>query len=212
MGLPHKATRISMHGTELHTILSAGQKKTPHGTEINISLGRIPGTVSVRLQLPGQAGWSEFADLPIDEGVLTLPWRLAFLAHVKEDRDFVAELSKRLLCDGVLTWFDEKDLLPGDDWQLRIGTALQSSDFILVVLSKRSVSKTGYFQAELKHAVELCSLRPEGTRYLIPIMVDDCDPPRSVSRLHWLRVDQHGWYERLLRSLQSEVANCTKAC
>ena len=132
---------------------------------------------------------------------MTLPVKLAFLSHAREDANFVRDLSSRLLQDGVLAWFDEKDLLPGDDWKQKIDDAIERSDFVLVFLSSVSVAKTGYFQRELKYALDQHQLRPEGSRYIIPIIIDDCEAPRSLREIHWLRADAAEWYELLKRVL-----------
>ena len=175
----------------------------PQDTLLAVTLGRLPGTVTVRVQLPGQEAWTEYPDLLIHNGTVELPVRLAFLSYAKEDAPFVQALATRLLQDGVLTWFDQKDLLPGDDWKRKIDDAIERSDFVLVFVSSVSVAKTGYFQRELKYALEQRQLRPEGTRYIIPIVVDECQVPATLRDIHWLRADKANWYERLKRALLS---------
>ena len=186
---------------ELKNIVTEGRKDVPPGTTLSIGLGSLPGTVTVRVQLPGQASWTLYPDLAIRDGKVTLPVKLAFLSHAKEDVGFVRDLASRLLQDGVLAWFDEKELLPGDDWKRKIDDAIERSDFVLVFLSSASVSKTGYFQRELKYALDQHQLRPEGSRYIIPIIIDNCETPRSLREIHWLRADAAEWYELLKRAL-----------
>ena len=132
-------------------------------------------------------------DRPLQWGIIALPF--------SEDAEFVSDLAARLLQDGVLTWFGENDLLPGDDWKRKIDEGIEKSDFVLLFLSSVSVTKTGYFQRELNYALEQQQLRPEGARFIIPIIIDGCQPPVSLRDIHWLRVDQPNWYERLKRAL-----------
>lgn len=186
---------------ELKNIVTQGHKDVPQATMLAVRLGRLPGTVTIRVQLPGQEAWTEYPDLQIHNGTVELPVRLAFLSYAKEDAGFVQTLAARLLQDGVLTWFDEKDLLPGDDWKHKIDDAIERSDFMLVFLSSVSVSKTGYFQRELKYALEQRQLRPQGTRYIIPIIVDGCQVPATLRDIHWLRAEEPNWYDRLKRTL-----------
>ena len=186
---------------ELRNIITKGRKEVPPGTILVVGLGRLPGTVTVRVRLPGQAAWTVYPDLEIRDGKVELPVTLAFLSHAKEDSEFVRSLATRLLHDGVLTWFDENDLLPGHDWKREIDMGIEKADFVLVFLSSVSVSKTGYFQRELKYALEQQQLRPEGARYIIPIAIDGCRPPPSLRDIHWLRADQPNWYERLKSTL-----------
>ena len=165
---------------ELKNIITKGRKEVPQGTILALGRGQSPGTVAVRVQLPGQAAWTLYPDLEIRDGKVELPVTLAFLSHAKEDAEFVSDLAARLLQDGVLTWFDENDLLPGDDWKRKIDEGIEKSDFVLLFLSSVSVTKTGYFQRELNYALEQQQLRPEGARFIIPIIIDGCQPPVSL--------------------------------
>lgn len=186
---------------ELKNIVTEGRKDVPQETLLRIGLGSLSGTVTIHVQLPGQTDWTIYSDLRICDGKVTLPVKLAFLSHAKVDAGFVRNLASRLLQDGVLSWFDEKDLLPGDDWKRKIDDAIERSDFVLVFLSSASVAKTGYFQRELRYALDQHQLRPEGSRYIIPIIIGDCQPPSSLGGIHWLRADEPEWYERLKRAL-----------
>jgi hypothetical protein len=188
---------------ELKNIVTKGRKDVPQATILAVTLGLLPGTVTIRVQLPGQEAWREYPNLQIHNGSVELPVRLAFLSYAKEDARFVQTLSTRLLHDGVLTWFDEKDLLPGDDWKRKIDDAIERSDFVLVFISSVSVTKTGYFQRELKYALEQRQLRPEGARYIIPIIVDKCQVPAALRDIQWLRAEEANWYEHLKQALLS---------
>ncbi|MGD9729008.1 MAG: toll/interleukin-1 receptor domain-containing protein [Nitrospiraceae bacterium] len=182
-------------------IVTAGRKELPQKSIIKIQLGRLPATVTVEVTLPGQENPTRYESLPIVDGVVTLPVKLAFLSYAKEDAGFVRHLSKSLLKDGVMTWFDEKDLRPGDKWKLKIDQAMESADYVVVFLSSSSTKKTGYFQKELRRALEQQELRPEGLRYVIPVLIDDCEPPSALREFHWLRLDGDGWYQQLLAAI-----------
>ena len=186
---------------ELHSIMTEGRKEVPVGTVVALGLGSLPGTVTIRLTLPGQAGESVYPDLEITDGVVTLPVRLAFLCHAEEDASFVEDLAARLLQDGVLTWFDSKDLLPGDKWKTTIDDAIDRSDYALVFLSSTSVSKTGYFQRELTYILEQSRLRPQGARFIIPVLIDECEVPRYLRDIQWLRTEDPNWYQTLTQAL-----------
>ena len=187
---------------DLHSIRTAGRKEIPKGTMLTLALGTIPGTVRLTILLPGQIQSASYENLPINEGIVTLPVPLAFLSYAKEDAEAVRELSARLLQDGIMSWFDETSLLPGDDWRVAIQKGMDTADYVLIFLSTRSVSKIGFFQSEVRYALELAQLRPIGTRFLIPVLLDDCDPPDAFKHLHWLRLRQENWYELLKRALQ----------
>ena len=190
--------------TDLHTIRSFGHKDIPRGSIAELRLGRHPGTVTVTLTLPGQGSPSTYEDLPIADGVVVLPVPLAFLCHAKEDRRSVRALAEKLLHDGVLTWMDEKDLLVGHNWKAEIDKAIERSDYVLVFLSRASCKKTGYFQRELRYALEQQQLRPLGGRFILPVLLEECEPPRELQDIHWLELWQDAAYCRLLTSLSVE--------
>jgi hypothetical protein len=124
---------------------------------------------------------------------------LVFLSHASQDKPAVRELSRQLRADGFDPWLDEERLLPGMDWNLEIKKAMRASDAILVCFSKLSVAKEGYVQREYKKAMEYQEEKPEGTIFVIPVRLDDCQPPDLTSEIQW--VDYPAGYERLRVSL-----------
>ena len=122
-------------------IRTAGNKKVPHGTQVLMSPGSVPGTVRIRIKLPGQKDFSELMHLQINEECIELPLQLLFFSHAHEDQAHVEKIVESLWQDGFLTWLDKKDLVPGDDWQAEIEIAMYKADFVLAFLSKASVQK-----------------------------------------------------------------------
>jgi hypothetical protein len=68
-----------------------------------------------------------------------------FLCHSKLDKIAVRELWGQLLERGIQPWFDEEDLVGGENWELAIKKAVQTSHAILVFLSRKSVTTPGLF-------------------------------------------------------------------
>ena len=98
-----------------------------------------------------------------------------FLCHASDDKAHVREVYHRLQAiEGFEPWLDEEDLLPGQVWAREIPRALQTSDFILIFLSRTSVAKRGYVQREMKMALDAWEELPEGTIHTIPVRLDDC--------------------------------------
>lgn len=188
--------------TQLHTIKFAGNKDPPNRAKLELRVGSMPGTMNVRVQLPHQEGWTDFQNLPIVDRTLVIPVTLAFLCHAKEDKAAAGETAARLLRDGHMIWFDELDLLAGADWEREIEAAIDRSDYVITFLSHNSCSKTGFVQREIRHALEQQQRRPVGSRFVIPILIDDVIPPREFWKFHWLRMDDESWYEQLKQALQ----------
>lgn len=110
-----------------------------------------------------------------------------FLCHALQDKPVVRELHQRLLVEGWIDpWLDEEKLLPGQDWDMEIEKAVESSDMVIVCFSSASVTKDGYVQKELKIAIDAAERRPEGKIFLIPIRLDDCTIPRKLQAKHYI--------------------------
>ncbi|HSK75068.1 MAG TPA: toll/interleukin-1 receptor domain-containing protein [Thermoanaerobaculia bacterium] len=124
-----------------------------------------------------------------------------FLCHSSEDKQQVRQLYRRLKDAGLEVWFDEESLLPGQDWQFEITAALTKSHVVLVCLASGSAGRTGFFQKEIKHALEVAETQSEGTIFIIPLRIEDCPIPEGLRR--WHRVDYFDpkGFERLIRAL-----------
>ncbi|MCP4104499.1 MAG: SUMF1/EgtB/PvdO family nonheme iron enzyme [Desulfobacteraceae bacterium] len=98
-----------------------------------------------------------------------------FISCANEDIDIAARLYGDLEKAGVIPWMD-KNILAGQNRKLEIRKAIQESAYFLMLLSKNSVTKTGYFQKELKIALEMFDERPDSEIFLIPALLDECKP------------------------------------
>jgi hypothetical protein len=126
-----------------------------------------------------------------------------FLCHASEDKAQVREVYQRLRAiDGFEPWLDEEDILPGQEWAREIPRALQTSDFILIFLSRTSVAKRGYVQREMKQALDVWQEFPEGTIHTIPVRLDDCEIPDQFRRYHYANLFDPRGFDRLVQGLQ----------
>jgi hypothetical protein len=126
-----------------------------------------------------------------------------FLCHASQDKPSARELCERLLGEGFDVWLDERNLLPGQNWEQEIRSAVKNSDAVIVMISGNSVSKTGFVQRELRLVLEAADERPESAIFLIPLRLDDAPIPVRLSKWHWLDIGTNGWFNRLLASLNS---------
>lgn len=106
-----------------------------------------------------------------------------FINYAHEDVESAMKIYEQLQAiEGVDPWFDKENLLPGIKWRPAIKKAIRESDFFLALLSKRSVSKRGYVQTEMKEAFEIWDQFPENKAFLIPIRLEDCEPSHEKLR------------------------------
>jgi len=129
----------------------------------------------------------------------------AFLCHSSGDKKAVRALYHRLVADGIKPWLDEEDLLPGQRWQMEIPRAVRNSDVAIVCLSKSSIAKTGFVQNEMKFVLDAADAQPEGTIYLIPLRLEECDVPERLQPYQWVNMYEENGYNKLMRSLMARA-------
>jgi formylglycine-generating enzyme required for sulfatase activity len=135
---------------------------------------------------------------------MTRPLRV-FLCHASQDKPTVWKLHRYLKQHGIKPWLDREDLLPGEDWEVEIPRALFASDVILVCLSKNSVNKEGFVQKEITFALDKAQEKPEGTIFIIPIKLEECEIPKRLNRYHWVDLSRPDGRRRLLMGLNKRV-------
>jgi hypothetical protein len=93
------------------------------------------------------------------------------LCHANKDKPKVRDVYNRLKDEGFQPWLDEEDLLPSQLWEQEIPRALKASDFILIFFSQHTRDERGYFQRELKLALNAWEEMPEGAIHTIPVRI-----------------------------------------
>jgi hypothetical protein len=130
-----------------------------------------------------------------------------FLCHASQDKPVVRELYQQLLAeDWIDPWLDEERLLPGQDWNLEIEKAVESSDAVIVLVSTTSVSKEGYVQRELRQVLRIAEEKLEGAIFILPVRLDDCGIPRQLRDIQFLdyfpESKRTSAYQKLMLSLK----------
>ena len=97
---------------------------------------------------------------------------------------------------------DAKDILPGEKWSSSIRKAVQRSDFFLACLSKNSVGKRGWIQREIKGALDIWQEKLDSDIYLIPVRLEDCEAPESLSGFQWVDLFEEDGWTRLVKAIR----------
>ena len=126
-----------------------------------------------------------------------------FLCHASGDKQAVRALYQRLREEGFTPWLDEENLLPGQDWEREISSAVRGSSVVLVCLSRVSVTKEGFVQKEIKYALDVADEKPEGIIFIIPVRLENCDVPARLRRWQWVNLFEDSGYSRLLSALRT---------
>ncbi len=109
-----------------------------------------------------------------------------FISYAAKDREIARELGSALTKRGLKVWLADEQVLPGDNWSLKIGEALDRSKAMLVLLSPDAV-KSELVRREIQYA--LSSPKYEGR--VIPVIVRPTkDIPWILRKFHVTRLDR----------------------
>jgi len=124
-----------------------------------------------------------------------------FLCHSPTDREVVHALYARLINDGMDVWLGKENLLPGQDSELVIRKAVSSADVVIVCLSM-GFNQAGYRQKEVRIALNEAEMQPEGTIFIIPVRLEECEILESIKRWAWVDLFEVDAYEKLILALR----------
>ncbi|OGV75642.1 MAG: hypothetical protein A3I83_09495 [Methylotenera sp. RIFCSPLOWO2_02_FULL_45_14] len=95
-----------------------------------------------------------------------------FVSYSAFDKDKVERLIDDLRAHGVDVWFDQDDLLVGDDLEAKIEVAIMAAKKIIICVSKSFNEKppTSWVKVELSIAHQRETT--EGKNYIVPVRLD----------------------------------------
>lgn len=133
----------------------------------------------------------------------------AFIAYAAEDLLAAQRLCVSLQAEGCSPWLDKEKLLAGQNWPRAIKRAIEVSDVFVACFSRRSVTKRGMFQQELRHAIECARRRPLDDPFLIPVRLEECGVPRHIAD-HLQYVDLFPDWEKGVRRLARAIRKAAR--
>lgn len=125
-----------------------------------------------------------------------------FFSYARTDAPLVDKIAGDLARQGVGVWMDRQSLMAGQEWLPQIEQAIASADFMLVFLSKASVSSK-WVQREYQAAFAN-QAKAGGTR-LIPVLLEAVDLPPFLASIHYVDFSQSYFdgMQALLRVLKA---------
>ena len=109
-----------------------------------------------------------------------------FLSYAQPDQALAKLLAKELKAEGIDVWVDFQELLPGDNWPLEIGRAMESCDAIVFLMTRSSV-ESDLFRSEIAFA--LTGRRFKGRLIPVAMSSDILDSDRIawiLRELYWV--------------------------
>lgn len=89
-----------------------------------------------------------------------------FISHSRKDTPVARQLARRLSEAGLKVWFPEDEILPGDNWALKVGQALEESDLMVVLVTPHA------FESEwLKEETQYALTAEQYKGRLIPVFL-----------------------------------------
>jgi EAL domain-containing protein (putative c-di-GMP-specific phosphodiesterase class I) len=150
--------------------------------------------------MPSSSPERQMTQLTAYEAGAPRPLRV-FLCHPSDDRPTVRQLYQRLRAAGLEAWLDEANLVSGQHRDYEITKALCSADVVIVCLSRGSVKRSGDVPAGMKFALDLADEQPEGTIFLLPLKLEECEIPERLHRWQWINYFAKDGYLQLMRAL-----------
>lgn len=107
---------------------------------------------------------------------------------------------RALQAAGFRTWLDEQNLVPGQLWHKEVDRAIRDTEVILLFLSSKTDFAGGFIAKEIEAATRLAS-QSRGP-ILIPVRLDQTEPPQSLRSSQWVDYFAPDGLERLIEAIE----------
>ena len=101
-----------------------------------------------------------------------------FLCYAGKDRNFVRRLDSALRSRAISTWFDENEVLVGEDFMRKMEDGLKTSNHVAVVLSPNFVDGGPWAKEEFRSS--LARQLDEGRVIVLPVLYRECAVPELL--------------------------------
>jgi hypothetical protein len=142
-----------------------------------------------------------FAERPI---IAAKAARHVFISYGRTDVAYAASIRDELLARGHKAWMDEKGIAGGDDWHVRIGSAIDGAKAIVVILSPRALS-SNWVRRELQYADKM-------KKPIVPAIYKECDFPPwyelqfgELQRVDLTAPEHQAAFESLVNSIEEVI-------
>ena len=136
-----------------------------------------------------------------------VPWAktreiLTFISYSRKDEIIIYEIYHYLKEENLNPWLDQEDILGGEKWKLAIQRAIKNSSGFVFGLSENSRNPRGTLLWERRMGLNLVEKMPDEAIYLVPLRLDSCEIPPSISELNVIDWDKGKNREKLSQSLK----------
>ena len=117
-----------------------------------------------------------------------------FLSYASQDAEAAKRICEALREAGVEVWFDQNELVGGDQWDGKIRGQISSCALFVPVISNNTQARLeGYFRIEWKLAARRTHAMASAKAFLLPIVIDDTHDasahvPDEFREVQWTRL------------------------
>jgi len=143
------------------------------------------------------------------------PGKAVFLSYASQDAEAAKRICDALRAAGVEVWFDQSELVGGDQWDQKIRKQIKDCALLIPIISAATQARTeGYFRLEWRLADQRTHLMAKGRAFLLPVVIDDtrdgdAHVPDSFTEVQWTRLKGGetpvAFAERVRKLLGNEV-------
>jgi hypothetical protein len=130
---------------------------------------------------------------PIVAAAVDMQPGAVFISYASQDRPQAEQLKQALEANGLETWFDRKELQPGNYYEEKIRQNIRQCSLFLPVISNNACARgEGFFRKEWSWAVErLPEFFGTDRPFIMPVVIDNTPPnaaqlPEKFKDIHWL--------------------------
>ena len=137
-----------------------------------------------------------------------------FISYASENRNIAERLYADLEKEGLKPWLDVKSLLPGTIWKDEIKLQIKNSQFVVLLLSQKSLGKVGYIQKEIRDVLETLDEYPQSKIFLIPVRLEDCQISHNrISEIQWVDLfpSYRSGFKKILKAIYHEIPSVSSS-
>ena len=135
--------------------------------------------------------------------------RAVFISYASEDAAAARRLCEAMRSAGVEVWFDQLELVGGDQWDQKIRKQIRTCALFVPIISASTQARAeGYFRREWKLAAERMQDIADHVTFLLPVVLDttrdsEAHVPEVFLKVQWTRLNGVHAEEAFVRRVQA---------
>jgi hypothetical protein len=76
-----------------------------------------------------------------------------FISHARKDAELALRLARRMVEAGLDVWNPDEEIVPGENWAMKLGEALESSELMVLLLTPGAFEEDSMLQRDIEYAL-----------------------------------------------------------